>query len=257
MIFFSSAKSKKTEKSPPLKLKISLPKKPPSPPSQPVVSKPKDSENNKIPKIPILPPRPTSNSVAATSGPSTPKASPKINILPIKQPVDSVRKPESPGPTIKINEKNNLFNHNLVPLPPLPYNGTRGRGRGRGSRGGGGAPKVNILPLKPEASSSEDSSDGDENENDELVIDESVRLTNRVRGRGRGGGRRGRGRISNGVSKQPRFPVLPPKNSACSDQPILGQLVTRPDKNEREVPPIKVPKLHIKPPVPDKPILGK
>ena len=236
-----------------------MPKKPPTPPSQPVVSKPADAENNKIPKIPILPPRPPSNnSVAASSGPSTPKAPPKINILPIKQPVDPpTRKPESPGPAIKINEKNSLFNHNLVPLPPLPYNGTRGRGRGRGSRGGGGgAPKVNILPLKPEVtSSSEDSSDGDEN--DELVIDEGVRLTNRVRGRGRGAGRRGRGRISNGVSKQPRFPVLPPKNSACSDQPILGQLVTRPEKNEREVPPMKVPKLHIKPPVPDKPILGK
>ena len=220
-----------------------------------MVSKHTDSENNKIPKIPILPPRPPIHSEAATSGPSTPTltAPLKINILPIKQPVEPVKKPESPGPAIKINEKNSLFNHNLVPLPPLPYNGTRGRGRGRGSRGGG-APKVNILPMKPEVSSSEDS-DGDEN--DELVIDEGVRLTNRARGRGRGGGRRGRGRISNGVSKQPRFPVLPPKNSACSDQPILGQLVTRPDKNEREVPAMKVPKLHIKPPVPDKPILGK
>ena len=83
----------------------------------------------------------------------------------------------------------------------------------------------------------------------------------RPRGSGRGGGR---GRISNGVSKQPRFPILPPK-AAPDQQPVLGQFVTRPEKSDINSPPLKptedeerpkVPKLHIKKPV-KTPILGK
>ena len=84
----------------------------------------------------------------------------------------------------------------------------------------------------------------------------------RPRGSGRGGGR---GRISNGVSKQPRFPILPPKAAPDQQQPVLGQFVTRPEKSDINSPPLKatedeerpkVPKLHIKKPV-KTPILGK
>ena len=103
----------------------------------------------------------------------------------------------------------------------------------------------------------------DEDEQQSILLEHGIPLEplpwngrGRGRGRPRGSGR-GRGRISNGVSKQPRFPILPPK---APDQPVLGQFVTRPEKSDINTPKAederpKVPKLHIKKPV--KPILGK
>ena len=111
-----------------------------------------------------------------------------------------------------------------------------------------------------------------ENEQESILLEHGIPLeplpwTGRGRGRGRprGSGRGGgRGRISNGVSKQPRFPILPPK-AAPDQQPVLGQFVTRHEKSDINSPPLKptedeerpkVPKLHIKKPV-KTPILGK
>ena len=111
-----------------------------------------------------------------------------------------------------------------------------------------------------------------ENEQESILLEHGIPLEplpwsgrGRGRGRPRGSGRGGgRGRISNGVSKQPRFPILPPK-AAPDQQPVLGQFVTRPEKSDINSPPLKptedeerpkVPKLHIKKPV-KTPILGK
>ena len=76
----------------------------------------------------------------------------------------------------------------------------------------------------------------------------------RVRGRGRGRGR-GRAKLSNGISRQPKIPILPPKDH---NQPMLGEFVTRSEKAEKSSKEPKVPILHIKTPLnQEQSMLGK